>query len=144
MTKGLRARHFSTENRTARGPPPGLGEKVTSRFFQETFPEYPSYIGEREGAAPGGGRFYWRHNMRNKPVVHAMIAVFLALGEAIGGQPVLQRAGDYIRRLLADDIVDPDAASNTRNGAGRNRRRRTGDDNTSTRSATNPSPGSTG
>ena len=48
--------------------------------------------------------------MRNKPVVHAMIATFLALGEAIG-EPVLQRAGDYIRRLLAEDIVDPDAAS---------------------------------
>ena len=46
--------------------------------------------------------------MDNKSVIHAMIACFLALGESIG-EPVLQRAGDYIRRLLADDVMDPDA-----------------------------------
>lgn len=44
-----------------------------------------------------------------KSIIHAMIATFLAFGEA-SGEPILQRAGDYIRRLLADDVMDPQAA----------------------------------
>jgi hypothetical protein len=39
--------------------------------------------------------------MDNNPVIHAMIAVFLALGEAVG-EHTLQRAGNLIRDLLSN------------------------------------------
>jgi hypothetical protein len=43
------------------------------------------------------------------PLIHAMIAVFLALGEAVGDR-TLQRAGNFIRDLLAEDVVGPETA----------------------------------
>jgi hypothetical protein len=42
----------------------------------------------------------------DQPIINAMIAVFLALGEAVG-ERTLQRAGNLIRDLIADGVVDP-------------------------------------
>jgi hypothetical protein len=47
--------------------------------------------------------------MDNNPVIYAMIAVFLALGEAMG-ESVLQRAGGRIRDLIADEVVSPETS----------------------------------
>ena len=47
--------------------------------------------------------------MDTTPLVHAMIATFLALGEAVG-EGTLQRAGNLIRDLIADDVVSPETA----------------------------------
>jgi hypothetical protein len=47
--------------------------------------------------------------METRPIIHAMIAIFLALGEA-AGERTLQRAGVLIRDLLADGVVSPEAA----------------------------------
>jgi hypothetical protein len=43
----------------------------------------------------------------DQPIINALIATFLALGEAAGGG-ALQRAGDLIRDLIADGVVDRD------------------------------------
>ena len=43
----------------------------------------------------------------DQPIINALIATFLALAEAVGG-PTLQRAGDLIRDLIADGVVDRD------------------------------------
>ena len=56
-----------------------------------------------------GGLFIGTSAMHNSPVIHAMIATFLALGEAVG-ERTLQRAGNFIRNLIADDVVDPETA----------------------------------
>jgi hypothetical protein len=47
--------------------------------------------------------------MNNKPIIHASIAMFLALGEAVG-EPALRRAGGYIRDLLASGVVGRETA----------------------------------
>jgi hypothetical protein len=47
--------------------------------------------------------------MDNNPVIYAMIAVFLALGEAVG-ECTLQRAGNLIRDLIADEVVSPETS----------------------------------
>jgi hypothetical protein len=47
--------------------------------------------------------------MDNNPVIHAMIAVFLALGEAMG-ERTLQRAGNLIRDLLSNEVVSPETS----------------------------------
>jgi hypothetical protein len=39
------------------------------------------------------------------PVINAMIASFCALGLAVGDGP-LQRAGEHLRELLADNVLD--------------------------------------
>jgi hypothetical protein len=47
--------------------------------------------------------------MDNDSVIYAMIAVFLALGESVG-EHVLQRAGNRIRDLIADEVVGPETS----------------------------------
>ena len=47
--------------------------------------------------------------MDSNPVIYAMIAVFLALGEAVG-EHTLQRAGNLIRDLIADEVVSPETS----------------------------------
>ena len=56
-----------------------------------------------------GAFFIGTSAMHNSPVIHAMIATFLALGEAVG-ERTLQRAGNLIRNLIADDVVSPETA----------------------------------
>jgi hypothetical protein len=43
--------------------------------------------------------------MHNNPIIHAMIAAFLAIGTAVS-EDTLQRAGKLLRELIADDVVD--------------------------------------
>ena len=47
--------------------------------------------------------------MRSQPIINAMIATFLALGTAMGEQTV-QQAGQLLRELIADDVVDAETA----------------------------------
>jgi hypothetical protein len=42
--------------------------------------------------------------MDNKPLYHATISLFLALGNAVGDE-TLQRAGAYLRDLLGDGVL---------------------------------------
>jgi hypothetical protein len=42
-----------------------------------------------------------------KPIIHALAATFLALGNA-AGEKTLQRAGGQIRELIADKVVGPE------------------------------------
>jgi hypothetical protein len=43
----------------------------------------------------------------HQPIVNALIAMFLALGTAVSDQ-TLHRAGQLLRELIADDVVDPE------------------------------------
>jgi hypothetical protein len=45
----------------------------------------------------------------NKSLVYALATTFLALGEAVG-ERALQRAGDLIREVLAEDVLDRETA----------------------------------
>ena len=45
--------------------------------------------------------------MRTQPIINAMIATFLALGTAMG-EGTVQQAGQLLRELIADDVVDPE------------------------------------
>jgi len=47
--------------------------------------------------------------MENKPIIHAIAATFLALGEAVG-EEALQRAGNLLRDLIADEVMNAETA----------------------------------
>ena len=48
--------------------------------------------------------------MHTQPVIHALIASFLALGTA-GGEKYLKRAGNLLRDLAHDPAVDTSTAA---------------------------------
>jgi hypothetical protein len=45
----------------------------------------------------------------DQPIVNALIAAFLALGTAVSERTV-RRAGQLLRDLMADGVVDPETA----------------------------------
>jgi hypothetical protein len=48
--------------------------------------------------------------VQTQPVVHALIAAFMALGWA-GGKRYMNRAGEFLRDLSFDPAVDPNTAA---------------------------------